>query len=255
VVGAAWASVLGSAAGVAMQVILLRNGSAGLRVHLADAPPDLPTLGRILKVAMPTAAQRFSPNLANAILMRLMAGLGTDVLAAYSIVSRVFAFLQCPSFGIGNAVAPIMGQNLGAGRPARGERATRLGLQASFVVTLAIYVVVNLASSGILGFLTKDVAVAAIATQALRFTMFSGIGAGLMLVAGSALAGAGDAVAPMLSSMAALWLVQLPACWILSRPLGLGALGMWLGIVLGNSAGATIIILQFRRGRWKEIAL
>lgn len=255
VAGAGWAVVLGSVAGIAVQLFILVRGSAGVTIRLADARPDLPTMGRILKVALPTAAQRFSPNLANAVLLRLVAGLGTDVLSAYSVVSRLFGFLQCLSMGIGNAAATMMGQNLGAGKPARAERATTIGMWSSLGVSLAAFGLLNVAAAPVLGLFARDATVIAIATQALLFTIVSGVGFGWLQVVSYALSGAGDALSPMVVNMAALWLVQLPACWALSGPLGLGAPGVWTGLAVGYLAGAAAITLQFRKGRWKGLAL
>lgn len=255
VAGAGWAAVIGSVAGVAAQMFVLARGSAGVTARLADARPDPGTMRRILKVALPTAAQRFSPNLANAILIRLVAGLGTDVLSAYSVVSRLFGFLQCSSMGIGNAAATMMGQNLGAGKPTRAERATTIGMWSSFGVSLATYSLLNVAAVPVLGLFLRDAAVIAIGAQALLFTILSGVGFGWLQVVSYALSGAGDALSPMVINMAALWLVQLPACWALSGPAGLGATGVWVGLAVGYLAGAAAITLQFRRGRWKELAL
>ena len=126
VAGAAWAVVLGSVAGVLVQLVILVRGSAGVAIHLSDARPDLGTMRRILRIAMPTALQRLSPNLANAVLLRIIAGLGTDVLGAYSVVSRLFGFLQCLSVGIGNAAATMMGQRpRGQTKPERAEKRRR----------------------------------------------------------------------------------------------------------------------------------
>jgi len=255
VAGAGAALVLGSAAGVAVQILTLLRGTAGVTIHLADARPDLGVMGRVLKVALPTAVQRFSPNLSNAILLRLISGLGTDVLTAYSVVSRFFTFLQCLSMGIGSAVTALVGQNLGGGKPKRAEMATVLGIRASIGTSVAAYGLLNLASGPILGLFLQEEPVVAIATWALLFMMASGTGAGWLWVVGSALAGAGDAVSPMLANMAALWLVQLPACWALSGPLGMGPTGIWLGMALGYLAGALALTARFRRGSWKGLTL
>ncbi|MBC7237587.1 MAG: hypothetical protein H5T69_17230, partial [Chloroflexi bacterium] len=90
--GAAWAAVAGSTAGVLAQLVILIGGWAGVRLHLRDIAPDIATMKRILRVALPAAAQRFSPNLANALLVRIVTGFGAEVLTAYSLVSRISAF-------------------------------------------------------------------------------------------------------------------------------------------------------------------
>ena len=251
--GAGWAAVIGSASGVAAQLITLAGGKAGVRLHLKDVRPDLPVMKRILRIAIPTSAQRFSPNLANALLMRLVSSLGNDVLTAYSLVSRLYGFLQCLAFGARNASATMVGQNLGARQPERAERATILAARFAVGAALLLFGALNIWVGPILGLFGPTEAVLAIGVIAVRYMLFRGMATACSEAVGGALSGGGDVISTMLISIGSLWLVQLPLCWGLSRALHMGPEGIWAGLVLGYFAGAIAIVLRFRQGRWKEI--
>ena len=253
--GAAWAAVLGSASGVAAQMITLARGKAGVRLHLADVRPDLGVWRRILRIAVSTSAQRFSPNLANGMLMRLVSSLGDETLAAYSLVTSIYGFMQATTMGIGNATASLVGQNLGAKSPDRSQAATRLSVVFAVGSSLLFGALLNVGAGPVLGLFGAPTAVLAIAALAMRLLIFVGMGQAWMDVVGRALAGAGDAISPMLVNMGALWLVQLPAALLFSRALGLGPSGLWLGMAVSYVVGGAAMTLRFRTGRWKTIVV
>ena len=253
--GAAWAAVISSAAGVAAQFATLASGRAGLRLHVRDLRPDGSLMRRVLKVAIPTSVQRFSPNLANALLMRLVSGFGTDVLTAYSVTSRVSGFLQCPAMGLGSAAATLMGQNLGARKPHRAQRATELATGGALAITLTLLALLNLWPWLILRPFDSSAAVLAIGVTATRYFLFSGVGLAWMTVLGLALNGAGDTVSTMAVSIGALWLVQLPLSWALSIGMRMGPTGIWLGLAAGNLLGGLAMMRRFKQGLWKRIEL
>lgn len=253
--GAAWASVLGSAMGVAAQLATLLTGGAGLRLHLRDASPDWSVMKRILRIAIQTATQRGSVNLANAVLIRLVASLGDTVLTAYSVIARLLGLLQGPALGIGGAAAALVGQNLGAKRPIRAERAIRLASWAALICAGVLFGGLNIRPAAIVGLFDRTEAVVAIGVVAVRYAMLSGTAFAWSTVVGRALGGAGDALSPLLVSLGSLWLVQLPLCWGLSRGLHLGPQGLWGGLAVGYLVSAVGMTLRFRQGRWKRIRL
>lgn len=253
--GAAWASVLGSASGVLAQLVTLVRGGAGVRLHLADLRPDVRMWWRILRIALPNGAQRFSPNLANAFLMRLVTSLGEPTLVAYSLVSRVFGVVQSVTMGVGNATAPLVGQNLGAGKPERSEAATRLGTLVAVSAALVLGLLLNAFPGPIFRFFGLEDVAMPVAITATRFMLLSAIFAAWMEVVSRALAGAGETLLPMLVSIAALWLIQLPMAALLSHVAGLGPIGLWLGLVLSYLFGGLAMAWRFRTGHWKTIRI
>lgn len=252
---AGWASVLGSAAGVVAQLVTLCRGSAGVRLHRSDLWPDLPLMRRILRIALPTAAQRLSPNLAAALLVRLITSYGDQVLTAYSLVNQIGAFLQGPAMGISNAAAALVGQNLGAARPDRAERAGLRGAAIAGICTAVLFGMLALWPAGVLRLFGPNAVTLKLAIVTARFFVLAGLGTAVLTVMASALGGAGDALAPMVITIASLWCVQLPLCWALSRAAGWGPVGIWTGMALGALVSAAAMTGRFRRGRWKAIAV
>jgi putative MATE family efflux protein len=253
--GAAWATVLANASGVAAQAFTLLTGKAGVKLHLADIRPDWAIMRRILRIAIPSSAQRFSPNLANALLMRLVTAQGVTVLTAYSVVNQISSFLQTPSMGLANAAATLMGQNLGAHKPERAAHATQL--TTAFGVGLAIVLFGCLAiwPRALLALFSASPAVLNAAVAATPFYILSGAGVAWYNVMSRALGGAGDTVSPLIVNVVALWLVQLPLGWLLSQPLSLGPQGVWLGLAIGNLIAGAGTSWLFRRGRWRTMEI
>jgi putative MATE family efflux protein len=250
--GAAWAAVAGSAAGVAAQFVILSDGRAGVRLHLRDAVPDWPTMKRILRIALPSAAQRFSPNLANAILVRIITGFGAEVLTAYSLVSRIASFLACPGMGISNAAAAMVGQNLGASKPDRAGRSVLISGVGAAGASLLLFGLLNLSPRFWLGFFGTSPTVMAVAVIAARFLLLSGTATSLSTVLDRSLVAAGDALMVMAISIASLWLGQVGLVWLLSTQLGLGPMGIWAGIGLGYLISCLGLAYRFQQGRWRQ---
>jgi len=249
--GAALAAVLGSAAGVTGVMVVLLTGAAGLRLHLRDVRPDWPMMGRILRISFPASIERLSPNLGAAVFMRLVAAFGDQVLTAYSVFSHLFLFLQAFTLGGGHAASTMVGQNLGAGKPERSTHAAHMAGFGAAGASALVYGLLAIAPGPVLSLFGCDPASIAVASQAVRVTLGGAIIRGWGQVLGRSLAGAGDALSPMVASVGALWLVQLPASWILSG--ALGPLGIWLGMVLGDTAHAIAMTWRFRQGRWKLV--
>ena len=208
-----------------------------------------------MRIAIPASAQRFLPNLANALLMRLVAALGDSPLAAFSLITRLLAFLQCLGMGIGNAAATMVGQNLGGEKPERAERAAYLGTYAAIGSAFLLFGALNLWPMPILGIFDPDRAVLVIALAAIPYLLFIGMTRGWNEVMNRALGGAGDTLSPMVVNIGALWLVQLPLCWALSQPLSGGIQGIWVGLMVSYVISAIAMTLRFRQGRWKALKL
>lgn len=248
--GSALAAVIASTTGVLVQMVILLRGSAGVRLRWEHLRPDPVMLRRIMRIATPTAAQRFMPNMAEVLLIRLVSSFGDEVLGAYNSVTQLVGFLRGVAMGIGTAAATIVGQNLGAGKPDRSERAAILAAVSATVISLALFGALSLFSRPILGALKSEVAMS-VAVGITYYMVVSGPGQAWLTVMSGVLASAGDAVAAMTVNIAALWLLQLPLGWALSHPLGLGPDGIWLGLGVSAVLGAVAITWRFRTGRWK----
>jgi putative MATE family efflux protein len=249
--GAALASVMGAASGVLGVMLILGTGQAGVRLHLRDIRPDWTMMKRVLRISIPASVERFSPNLGAATFMRLISSFGDQVLTAYSIFHQIYGFFQAATMGAGLASATMVGQNLGAGKPERAEQAAKSGAKGATMVSLVLYGTLALAPQVALVRFTQDPVVINAAALAIRVTVIGSAIRGFGQVMGRSLAGAGDAVSPMAASIGALWIVQLPVAWLLSGLLG--PLGIWIGMVLGDTAHAIATTWRFGQGKWKAI--
>ncbi len=254
--GAAITAIVSAAVGVLAQFVILISGKAGVYFRLSAVRPDFPMMGRILKVALPTAAQRLSLNLAGALLIRLVTGLGTEVLTGYSVVTRLSLVMQGTISGVGMATATMVGQNLGGKRVDRAVRSTWLGLQGSALCSLIIYGLASLTPVWLITRFSHAPGAVAVGVEGLRYFVAAGLFLGWPTTLGSALGGAGDAVSPMIANVGSLWLLQLPICWLLiSDRYGLGSQGVWISLAVGYLVGAVGLMWWWRKGRWQTIKL
>jgi len=249
--GAAWAALIGAAAGLVAQALVLVSGRAGLRLHLCDLRFDWSYMVRILRIGVPSGVKMLSPSMANALLMRVVASFGTTVLTAYALITRVTFFVS--SFGIGSssAAASMVGQSLGACKPERAAGVVRCGVILTAAISLLLSGLLNLLPRPILGVFSATPDVVALAVVALRFWIVTTLATDLAGVISTSLMAAGDAVAVMVISIVGMWGGQLGLAWLFSTALGMGPVGVWLGIAAGCSLALVVYGVRWRGGTWR----
>jgi putative MATE family efflux protein len=252
--GAAIATTIGRGIGVLFLIGALIRGSGRLSVRRADLRIDPETLRTILRISKSGIVQMLIGMTSWVGLVRILSTFGSATLAGYTIAIRVVLFALLPSWGLGNAAATLVGQNLGAGNPARAESAVWRTAFYNFILLGAVGLTFVLFGRSVVGLFTADAAVVAQGSQCLRV-----VAAGFALyaygmVVGQAFNGAGDTRTPTLINLGCFWLGEIPAAYLLSRPaLHLGPLGAYLAITAAFSAVAVVSVILFRRGRWKAI--
>lgn len=250
VLGAAVATTLGRGVGVALQVYVLLGGHARVAVRLRHLKPDGSTLRAMFRIAASGTLQSVIGTASWIVLSRILAAFGSAALAGYTIGMRIVMFAILPSWGLSNAAATMVGQNLGASRPDRAEQAVwRAGLWNTVVLTLigALFVVF---ARPICRPFTDDPAALVHATDSLRIVSAGFLFYGFGMVFGQAFNGAGDTWTPTWLNLLAFWAFELPLAWFLAHH-GLGAHGVYWSIALAFSAMAVASGLVFRRGSWK----
>ena len=171
--------------------------------------------------------------------------------AGCTIAIRIVMFALLPSWGLSNAAATLVGQNLGAGKPERAEASVWRATLYNVVFLAVVGSVFAGLADVIVAAFTSDPAVAPIAARGLRIISagFPFYAAGYVLT--QSFNGAGDTVTPTLINVACLWLGEIPLAYILARPVGLGPPGVFLAIAIAFSAMSLVSATLFRRGRWK----
>jgi putative MATE family efflux protein len=253
VTGAAIATTIGRGTGVLFQLWSFRRGAGRMvvrREHLGVDPESLRTIFRIARTGV---VQMLVGTTSWVALMRIMAAFGSAVIAGYGIAIRVVLFALLPSWGLGNAAATLVGQNLGANDPARAEAAVWKAAAYNLLFLGAIGIVFVALATPIVRLFNADPVIVDSGSHALRI-----VAAGFPLYAyGMVLTqsfnGAGDTRTPTRINLVCFWLFEIPLAYLLARGLGMGPSGAYLSIALAFSLMAIISVVLFKRGRWKTV--
>lgn len=253
--GAAIATNIGRGVGVCFQLYHLIRGSGIVKVHKGNLGLHWHPIRRLIQVSAGGTGQFIIGSASWIFLMRVMAVFGSVALAGYTIAIRVIIFTILPSWGMANAAATLVGQNLGAGNPDRAERAVWKAAYYNMLFLGGIAVVFLLGARFLLSPFSTDEAVLSVGIKCLRFISAGYILFGYGMVIGQAFNGAGDTRTPTLLNLFGFWVLQIPLAWLLAVTLGLETTGVFLAITIAESALAVVSILFFRRGGWKTVKL
>ena len=252
VTGAALATFSGRSLGVLYQFYRLMKGTERVRI-----PPSLLRLNprvmwRLIRVSLTGILQFAIANTSWIAMVRIVSVFGAAALAGYTIAIRIVIFIILPSWGLSNAAATLVGQNLGAGHPERAEQAVwRTGLYNMLFLGL-IGVVFIFTATPLVRLFTQDPAVVPLAASALRILSYGNIAYAYGMVMLQAFNGAGDTITPTIVNFFGFWILEIPLAWWLSLHQGLHSTGVFLSIVIAQAAVAATGMLLFRRGKWKR---
>ncbi len=213
---------------------------------------NLRVMARLLRVSAAGILQFAIANASWIVLVRIVSLFGATAVAGYTVSIRIVVFFILPAWGLSNAAATLVGQNLGAGEPGRAEQAVwRTGFyNMVFLGVIGIFFIVF--AGPVVRLFISDPAVIPIAVLALRTLSCGNIGYTYGMVMLQAYNGAGDTFTPTVVNFFGFWVLELPLAWWLAVGLRLHAEGTFLSIVISECAIAGASIVLFRRGRWQE---
>ena len=251
VTGAAIATTTGRGLGVLYQFFVLLQGTDRIRVRLEQIRLDLDVMLRLARVSVTGILQFLIAHTSWVGLVRIVATFGAAAVASYTIAIRIVIFAILPSWGMSNAAATLVGQNLGAGEPERAEKSVwRTGLY-NMLFLGAVGVFFILFSEPVIRLFTHDATVVPLAAACLRLLSYGNIFYAYGMVMVQAFNGAGDTVTPTVVNIFCYWLWEIPLAYGLAVPAGLQARGVFLSIPIAEGTIAIVSIILFRRGRWK----
>ena len=249
--GAAWATVISEAIGSVIALEILLKGRSRVHVRLKKLKVDFSVMWRILKIGIPASTQMLLRGFMGLVLMAIVAGFGTFAIAAYGVGVRITMLAMMPGFALGGAAAALVGQNLGANKPERAVSSawTTAGYYSvfMFIVTL-IYLFF---APNIIAIFNTQPEVVKTGSEFLRIIAVGNIFIAVGLILGRAVSGAGDTFYPMVFTFIALWLVQIPLAYFLSRIPALGLRGVWIAILVAHLVMVVLNTIWFQMGRWK----
>jgi putative MATE family efflux protein len=252
VTGAALATFTGRSIGVLYQFYRLARGTERLPSLARHLRLNLAVLWRLIRVSITGILQFAIANTSWIALVRIVGTFGAAALAGYTIAIRILIFVILPSWGLSNAAATLVGQNLGAGKPDRAESSVwRTGFY-NVLFLGGVGVLMILFADPIIRLFTHDPDVIPLAATSLRILSYGNIGYAYGMIMLQSFNGAGDTVTPTWVNLFGFWFLEIPLAYWLAIPMNLRSKGVYFSIVIAECSIALAGVLLFRRGRWKQ---
>jgi putative MATE family efflux protein len=251
VTGAAVATNIGRGTAVLVQIVTLTRLNSRVRVWRRHWRIDLPMMASMLRLSGSGTLQILIGTASYVALVRILSVFGSAALAGYTIGIRLIIFALLPSFGISNAAATMVGQNLGAGHPDRAEKAVWTAAFYNMLFLGAVGVVFLVFARPIVGLFTPDPTVGAYAVSCLRVVSLGFLFYAYGMVLTQSFNVAGDTWTPTWINLLVFWVLELPLAWVLSHAGGLEATGVFVALAVAYSMLAVVSAVLFRRGTWK----
>lgn len=249
--GAALASVIAEAVGSLVALEVLLHGRSRVHVRLNDFRIDLGGMWRILKIGIPASVQMSLRGLMGVVLVAIVAGFGTNAIAAYGVGLRLSMLAMMPGFALGAAAGTMVGHNLGAQKPERAVASawTAVGYYAVFMLLASVFFF--FLAPQLMTVFNRQPEVVSVGADFLRIIAVSNLFVAVGMILGRAISGSGDTVPTMLFTFISLWIVQVPLAFYLSRLPALGVRGVWFAVLAAQVMLALLNTAWFQLGRWK----
>ncbi|MDB5224258.1 MAG: efflux family protein [Chitinophagaceae bacterium] len=253
--GAAFATTTGRGIGVCYQLWHLLKGKGVIKINMQHFLPDKEVLKNLLNVAS-TATLQFIIGSASWIAMaRIMTGFGSSAVAGYTIAIRWIVFFILPAFGLSNAAATLVGQNLGAKQPGRAEESVWKTAKYNAIFMAFVSLLFLVCADFFVSIINTDPEVVKTAVLALRIVSLGYIFYGIGMVMMNAFNGAGDSRTPTWVNLFWFWIFQIPLAYVLAIVWHWGPKGVFIAIVIAETCITITSAFLFRRGKWKLIKI
>lgn len=251
--GAAIATTIGRGTAVIFQLAVLFYGWSKIKVAFRDLVLRMDVMLNLIKVSIGGIGQFLIGTSSWVFLMRIMSEFGSEVLAGYTIAIRVMMFTLMPAWGMSNAAATLVGQNLGAQKPDRAEQSVWKTGKYNGIFMFLVSIIYLIFSPQIIALFTSEPEVITNGALCLRVIAAGYIFYGYGMVVINAFNGSGDTKTPTWINFVCFWVFQLPFAYLMALTLDFGPLGVFLAITLAEILIAVIGIIWFKKGRWKLV--
>jgi putative MATE family efflux protein len=251
VTGAAVATNLGRGTAVLFQFYLLFFGNKRIKLSAKHLVVNFKIMAKLLKLSLGSIGQNLIGTTSWIALVRIISIFGSEVVAGYTIAIRIIGFTLLPSWGISNAASTLVGQNLGAKKPDRAERAVWVTGWVNMILLGLIGLVLFIFPGTFIGAFINSENVIRSGVPGLRIISIGYIAYGLGMVLVNSFNGAGDTSTPLKINIFAFWIIEIPLAWLLAIKAGFNEEGVYIAIVIAESIMTLIAWLVFRRGKWK----
>ncbi len=253
--GAAIATNIGRGIGVLYQLsILFRKGSI-VHIGMANLKLRIGVMYRLFKISLGGMGQYLIGTASWLFMVRIISIFGSEALAGYTIAIRIIMFSILPSWGMSNAAATLVGQNLGAKQPERAEKSVWICSKLNFYFLGVISVIYFLLADQLIMIFNRDPEVVHNGMLAIRYICSGYIFFAYGMVMGQAFNGAGDTRTPTIINFFLYWLLQLPVAYLLAVNLDFGPEGAFAAVAITEVLLSVVYVVVFRRGKWKTVSI
>ncbi len=251
--GAAVATNIGRGIGVLAQLWVLFKGGKHIRTVRSQLVLDWKIIVKVIRTSLGGIGQMIVAMTSWIFVMRIIADFGSQAVAGATIALRIMMFTMMPAWGMSNAVATLVGQNLGAGKPDRAERSVWVTGFWNMLFLVGVAVVFFMFNESLVGIFTDDAVVISVGAMWLQIVSYSYFVYGWWMVAVQAFNGAGDTSTPTKINLVFFWLIQIPLSYVLAKVLGIGLPGVFWAIFVSETSVGLFTLWLFKRGRWKTV--
>ncbi len=252
VTGAALATFIGRSIGVLYQFYRLLRGSERIHILAQQIRLNFSVLWRLMRVSVTGILQFAIAHTGWIGLIRIVSIFGSAALAGYTIAIRIVIFVILPSWGLSNAAATLVGQNLGAKQPERAESSVWRTSVYNMIFLGSIGLVFIFFAEPIVRLFTHEPSVIPLAASCLRILSYGNVAWACGMVMLQAFNGAGDTLTPTLVNLVGFWVLEIPLAYFLAIPSGMKSKGVFISIVIAEAFIAGVSMILFKRGRWKR---
>ncbi len=254
VVGAAIATVFSRALASFIGIHRLFNGTNGIKITASDLKPDKLVFKKIMKIGLPVSLGQLTTSLGFTFMIGIVNSFGSAVTAAFGVGNRMIHMAFVPAMGLSQANATAVGQNLGAGNIKRAEKSTNTALLLIGLILLPIVLVMFFFGADISKAFVNDAEVIELGRTMFRITTSSVFVYGFLMVLMGCFQGSGYTLPVMVLNVSRLWLLRIPAAYLLAYSLGMGPSGIWWSMFFSNVAVTIVGWIWFKKGTWKTKA-
>ena len=255
VTGAAIATTIGRGTAVCYQLYVLFSDKSIIKLTKEHLKINRKILKKLVDVAATGSGQHLIGSASWIFLMMLIADYGTETVNGYGIAIRIFMFTFLPAWGVANAGATLIGQNLGAGLPERAEKSVYRAAFLNMIFLFFVSIIYAIWAESFIRIFNQNEQVIAVGVECLRIFCVSYAIFAFGMVIVQAFGGAGDTRTPTFINFIAFWLIQIPLAYFLAKVLGWGATGVFWTVVISETIWAGVAFYIFRQGKWKTVEI
>ncbi len=249
--GAAIATTTGRGLGVLYQIYILTGKESKVMIRFREIKFIRSIVRSLIKISLGGIGQFMIGTISWILMVRISAIFGPDVLAGYAIAFRIIVFTILPSWGLSNAAATLVGQNLGAGFPDRAEKSVWRCAHFNMIFLAVVSVIFFWNAEFFVSLFSKESEVLKYGAMGLRYICTGYIFFAYGMVIGQAFNGAGDTKTPTIMNIICYWILELPLAYVLGVQFEMGPAGIYLAIAISVAVLAVMSIIVFQRGKWK----